>query len=229
MLKIILICIFILFLSFLSANRIELSFLNRKDVLQKLESCHLPKIKFLPKRIIKPTWGSHNGKGVDFESETWNTTICENTVGVPCFSQIYHPGPWEGRITREKNHWKTVAWKVPWLDTQTEPPAFETTFPWENQLKECIETIFPETNFLAIDFRTNGFDILPLEINGAYGLTYDFVLDKQNVIIELLHWILLRSLYGFYNMDLWIFRLVQNIQLWFHKWKTRRVPSRVWF
>lgn len=220
---------FCMFMSFLAANRVEPAFLNREYVLDTLRTCNLPFYTKHESLVIKPSWGSHNGKGVNIQSLAWNTTICEQQTQGPCFTQVYHPGPWEGRMTKENHVWKTVAWKVPWLDTQTEPPAFETSFPWEEELRKCLDSKLSSTTFLALDFRTNGFDILPLEINGAYGMTYDFVIEKKHIMVELLHWILLRSIYGFYNIDIWIFRLVENIRLWYHKWKTRRVPSRVWF
>lgn len=226
----ILLVLLVLFCSFLSANTVEPAFLNRQQLLEYvIHSCPLPLFQDSKQRVIKPVWGSHNGKGVNVESHSWTIPICEQETNGSCFAQVYHPGPWEGRLTREDHEWKITAWKVPWLDTRTDPPAIEPHFPWVEEVKYCLTRVLPQTPFLALDFRTNGFDILPLEINGAYGLTYEFVLEKKHIMMELVYWILLRSLYGFYNVDQWVFRLAQNMHLWYHKWKTRRVPSQVWF
>lgn len=213
-----------IFMCFLSANRFEPAFTSKQVLLNLLQQTFQNENQ----TVIKPVWGTHNGKGVRKKSLDWTIPICENLFQVSCYEQPYHEGPWEGRMIREFHHWKTTAWLVPWL-FNNEPPRFYAEFPWEKEVQENIMQLFPDSPFLAIDFRTNGTNVLILEINGAYGLNYDFIFDENNFAFVMFQWFVKRAIHGFFQPDLWFSRLSQIFNLWSFKYSTRSLPSQVWF
>lgn len=216
-------CLLCIFMFFLSANRFEPAFTSKQVLLNLLGQSFQNN-----ESVVKPVWGTHNGKGVQKKSSDWTIQICEKQFHVACFEQPYHAGPWEGRMVREFHHWKTVAWMVPWF-YDDDPPRIRPSFPWEKDVQKIIMELFPYSPFLAIDFRTDGTNILILEINGAYGLTYDFIFDENVFIFEMLQWFMKRMIVGALQPDLWGYRLWEILQLWKYKYSTKALPSQVWF
>ena len=147
-----------------SANSIEPAHYSKFDIVRAIEGCY-SNFTAHSKYVVKPARGSYQGYGVDFESP-YTVEDCESQTGLPCGRQPYHPGPWEARMYKSKTWHETVAWNVP----STNPHAFTTTFPWEHHLKSCIDKILPNSPCLAVDVRTDGENVLVLEVNGAFGL-----------------------------------------------------------
>ena len=181
--------------------------------------------------VIKPAHSTSVGMGVDFLSSTWTIEVCESELGVPCMKQTYHPGPWEVRLYKSRV-WdsEAVAWRVPCVLPDCEEPfPFKTVFPWQERIQSCIDRAFPNSPFLAVDLRTNGTNVLILEINGAFGMPYHWATQKGHVavIVEHYQWITQRISSGIYNLS--IENLIKLLLLGIERQAMKKVKGNIWF
>jgi hypothetical protein len=96
--------------------------------------------------------------------------------------QPYHPGPWEIRLYKSKQWYSSIAWLVPSGQNMT------LDFPWVKDLQRCIDKALPSTPFLSVDVRSNGTDLLVLEVNGTAGMPYEWTLDQTSMPLDLWNW-----------------------------------------
>jgi len=220
------------FVAFLCANKEEPVLGNKEIYLQRLKNCNVPLFQGSVQRIVKPSHATSVGMGVDFLSSTWTLEQCETLLGVPCMMQPYHPGPWEIRLYKSKV-WDahSVAWNVPCEEPLcSEPIPLKVNFSWQKKLQECIDSQFPSTDFMAVDVRSNGDDVLVLEINGAFGMPYAWATDidsKTSVIINHLHWITDRVHTGLKHLSLE--RLVALLFLGVERQLMTKTKGKIWF
>jgi len=210
------------FLLFIFCNCIEPAFQSKEKTLSSLKECNLSLKTDFDSFVIKPTYGTHGGKGVFKESSQWTLKKCEEKYG-KCMRQGYDNGPIECRIVKNGSYgWsKTVAWIVPSI----EPPAFYTEFPWEHSLKKCIEEKYEHTPFLAMDIRTDGKTFSVLEINGAFGLPLEWVIDYP-IVKNFIVWYFQRLHGGIYSL---INRFVQVLCLLCTSFMYRKLEGSMWF
>lgn len=168
------------------------------------------------------------GRGVNMETSTWTQQLCESAFGVPCMRQPYHPGPWEARLTRTDSEWdSSVAWVVP--SEHAEPAALRVQFPWERDLRICVNRTFANTPFLSMDVRTDGDDLEVLEINGAFGIPFQWSVGDVGFGQDMFRWIVSRAWAGAQHPDRWGPRAVAYAKNQLFKFQTRSQPSRYWF
>jgi hypothetical protein len=169
--------------------------------------------------------------GVDFEDWQWNLKLCEEYFQVPCIKQPYHPGSWEIRLYKSLVWEKAVGWKVPCVEPECkEPIPLLVHYSWQELLQECIDEALPHTDFVAVDVRSNGSDILLLEINGAFGMPYAWATEpdsKTSVIVQHFKWIKDRISKGIYNIN--IERLLSLICLGYERQTMKRKKGKIWF
>ena len=216
----VLVAVALLCVAFLLANAEEPAALKKSEVLARIHrQCpQLPWKKTFDAYVVKPEQGS-GGRGVNFESQ-WSLSECRAVYG-ECMRQGYHPGNVELRMLRNVNEWSAVGWYVP--SEEQEPPVFAAEFDWMPALKECIDAALPLTPFLALDIRADGDTLSLLEVNGVFGLTYDWLLNGQ-VFLELMKWLWVRILYS----SVWS-RLSAMARTAWRKFQFRNHPGRVWF
>ena len=185
--------------------------------------------------IIKPAHSTSVGMGVDFENgardDAWNQSTCETYFSVPCMKQPYHPGPWEIRLYKNTKWEKAVAWNVPCVEPLcTEPIPLLISFAWQDSLQRCIDMALPFTDFVAVDVRSNGSDVLLLEINGAFGMPYGWATEpesKTSVIIQHFNWIKDRISKGIYQMS--IERILNLLCLGLERQTMKKKAGKIWF
>jgi len=178
--------------------------------------------------VVKPVWGTSMGRGVNLESEAWTVQTCENMFQGACMRQPYHPGPWEVRITRTGSAWDpSIAWVVP--SEHAEPAALRVQFPWESELHACVERVLPRTPFLSMDVRTDGVDVEVLEVNGAFGIPFQWSVGDVGFGTDMFRWLASRTVAGAQHPSLWPTRAVAYAQNQWFKFCTRRFPFRFWF
>jgi hypothetical protein len=226
--------------SFCCANEEEPVLGHKELLLDRLEQCMEMGEHYLG-NVIKPAHSTSVGMGVDRESEHSDSTMlttrytketCEKNYNVPCMSQPYHPGPWEVRLYKS-GAWisSAVVWKVPCLPPQcTEPYPFLTRFPWQDQVESCINKALPWSPYISVDIRTNGEDVRVLEINGVFGMPYNWAATNDStytVIQDHAKWIVDRIRAGANQLS--ILRLLQLAQLGFERQFMPRGPSKIWF
>ena len=221
----------ILFLTWISsANGTDPMQLRKDHLVARLEeSCpDLPWAVGTDKHVVKPVQGTNMGKGVDMESESWTVALCETKFRVPCMRQAFHPGPWEVRVVQHDRAWdSSVAWVVP--SEASVPAALRVTFPWETRLKKCVEATFPDMPFVALDVRTSGFDIRVLEMNGAFGIPFQWTVGDVDFGSDMLRWCVSRAWEGSQHPERWIGRLASYVANQWFKFQVRQHASRFWF
>lgn len=213
-----------------SANGSEPLLLRKDTVVARLEAkCpHLPWSTAHGEFVVKPTNGTCMGRGVDKESSTWTQAVCERDFGVPCMRQAYHPGPWEVRLVRNGSHWDaSVAWVVP--SEHAEPAALRVTFPWQAELQECVQRVLPDMPFSALDVRTTGFDIRVLEVNGSFGIPFQWTVGDVSIATDMLRWMASRVWEGLQHPSRWAPRFGAFLANQMFKAKVRQKHSRFWF
>jgi hypothetical protein len=217
--------------AFLCANKEEPVLGNKEIYLQRLEQCTLPLFTQGSRSIVKPSHATSVGMGVDFHSSSWTLSKCQDLLGVPCMMQPYHPGPWEVRLYKSKEWQDSVAWNVPCEEPMcTEPIPLKVNFSWQTKLQECIDAQFPHTQFMAVDVRSNGDDVLVLEINGAFGMPYAWATDldsKTSVIVNHLRWITDRVHSGLYQLS--VERLLSLLFLGVERQLMTKTKGKIWF
>jgi hypothetical protein len=75
-------------------------------------------------------------------------------------------------------------------------------FEWTRELQQCIDAALPLTEFVAVDVRTNGTDILVLEINGVAGMPYVWTTGERSMMGELWEWLWTRYHAGVSKLNL---------------------------
>jgi len=180
---------------------------------------------------VKPAHSTSVGMGVDFLSRKWTVALCESELAVPCMLQPYHPGPWEVRLYKSVK-WdpEAVAWKVPCIQPECEEPyPFLTRFPWQSDLEARIDRAFPNSPFLAVDARTNGQDLLVLEINGALGMPYHWATQQGHtaVVLEHLRWISDRVRQGIKTLSLET--ILKLLVLGVERQIMKKIQGKIWF
>jgi hypothetical protein len=218
---------FICVLCFCCAN-IEEPVLGHKELF--LDRLSLPFIES-KQTIVKPAHSTSVGMGVDFKSSEWTRNICEDTLGVPCMEQPYHEGPWEVRLYKS-NCWdkEAVAWNVPCTPPEClEPFPFLTRFPWQKDLEDKIDQVLPHSSFLAVDARTNGRNVLVLEINGAFGMPYHWATQSGHsaVVNEHVKWFADRVRAGAKQFSLT--NLLKLLFLAIERQAMKKVKGKIWF
>jgi hypothetical protein len=205
----------------------------RKDELVSRLRAHCPNVPWRAHtdedvHVVKPVWGTSMGRGVNIESEAWTVKTCETMFEGACMRQPYHPGPWETRITRTGGEWDpAVAWVVP--SEHSEPAALRVHFPWEESLRACVEHTLPHTPFLSMDVRSNGWDVEVLEVNGAFGIPFQWSVGDVSFGVDMLRWLMSRTIAGALHPSRWPARAVAYVQNQSFKFRTRRHPFRFWF
>lgn len=221
----------LLFLGWIaSANASEPMLLRKDDLVAHLEaSCPLlPWAADSGEHVVKPVRGTNMGRGVNKESDGWTVATCEDAFNVPCMRQAFHPGPWEVRVVRNGSSWDpSVAWVVP-CERET-PAALRVHFPWEVQLQACVNDSLPDMPFVALDVRTNGTDLRVLEVNGAFGIPFQWTVGDVSFGADMLRWIVSRALDGAQHPTRWVPRLVAFLANQWFKLQVRHKPSRFWF
>ena len=148
--------------------------------------------------IVKPAHGSSVKTGVKLAQ--WSVEECQDTLGVPCIAQPYHPGPWEVRL------FKSLRWhpSVMFLAgvQEAEEKSGVANFTWIPQLQACIDRALPFTPFLSADLRTDGSSILLLEINGSAGMPYLWSTDEVSLPWEMFNWLYSRLSVGIHSLSL---------------------------
>lgn len=203
----------------------------RKDhLVARLEaSCpDLPWASAGAKNVVKPVQGTNMGRGVDMESETWTVAQCETAFKVPCMRQSFHPGPWEVRMVQHGGAWDpSVAWVVP--SEASVPAALRVSFPWEDSLKTCVESTLPEMPFVALDVRSSGRDIRVLEVNGAFGIPFQWTVGDVDFGRDMLRWCIARAWQGAQHPTRWPSRFLSYLANQWFKVQVRQHASRFWF
>lgn len=213
-----------------SANGEEPMLLRKDDLVARLQR----ECPWLPWReehdafVVKPVRGTSMGRGVDMESEAWTLHSCERAFGVQCMRQPYHSGPWEARITRNENHWDpAIAWVVP--SEHNEPAPLRVEFPWQRDLQRCVQRTFPHTPFLSMDLRSNGHDLRVLEVNGAFGIPFQWSVGDVSFGFDMFRWGVSRAWEGSQHPERWVPRGLAYVKNQLFKFQTRHHPSRFWF
>ena len=218
--------------AFLCANQEEPVLGHKEIYLDRLTPCNLKSNVSSDRKVIKPAHATSVGMGVDFNSSEWTKHQCESLLGVPCMHQTYHPGPWEVRLYKSKT-WSSsaVAWKVPCEEPLCqEPIPLQINFSWQTKVQECIDHHFPFTDFMAVDVRSDGSDSLVLEINGAFGMPYEWATDtgsKSSVITNHAQWIIDRVSAGARQLNLE--RLVSLLMLGIERQLMTKTKGKIWF
>jgi len=221
----------LLFLTWIaSANTVEPMLLRKDDLVHRLEAAcptlpwALPSGEF----VIKPVSGTNMGRGVDKESSAWTVAHCQSAFGVPCMRQDFHAGPWEVRVVRNDTEWDpSVAWVVP--SEHATPAALRVTFPWEGQLRACVKSVLPDMEFVALDVRTNGTDVRVLEVNGSFGIPFQWTVGDTSFGTDLFRWLVVRAWEGAQHPSRWVPRLAAFAANQWFKLRVRHKPSRFWF
>jgi len=188
----------------LFANKYEPKHHRKEESVGKvLEKC--PNFFFdAEKKIIKPSLYTSNGFGV------WNwksVEECEKVLGLACFSQSFHPGPFECRLYKSGTWHRTVAWHI------DSDHVFYPEFPWDAALKKCIDSLGVDA--VAVDVRTDGETLQIMEINGVFGVPYEWVITNT-LRIDLIVWFFDRVFLGFCNFQLSWRRMWQDILSIYH-------------
>lgn len=221
----------LLFLTWIaSANGVEPMMLRKDDLVHRLEAeCpHLPWAPAGTEWVVKPVQGTNMGRGVNKESESWGVARCEKDLGVACMRQAYHPGPWEVRVVRSDKGWDpSVAWVVP--SEHVTPAALRVSFPWEASLHKCVDKTLADMEFVALDVRTNGTDIRVLEVNGSFGIPFQWTVGDVSFLTDMFRWVVSRAWEGAQHPSRWIPRLVAFLMNQWFKLRVRHKPSRFWF
>ena len=169
--------------------------------------------------------------GVDFEDGVWSQNYCEEYFQVPCMKQPYHPGSWEIRLYKSVVWENSVGWKVPCVEPECkEPIPLLVHFSWQENLQECIDKALPNTHFVAVDVRSNGSDILVLEINGAFGMPYAWATEpesKTGVFVQHYRWIKDRISRGIYQIN--VERILNLICLGVERQTMNKKKGKIWF
>jgi len=223
------------FLSFLCSNKEEPVLGHKELYIDRVkQTCphlpwHTPKKDFFS--VIKPAHSTSVGMGVDFETSEWTREKCESFFSIPCMIQPYHPGPWEVRLYKSIVWEPSVAWKVPCIKPQCEEPIPHLiSFSWQKDLQACIDKAFPHTDFMAVDVRSTGNDLLVLEINGTFGMPYAWAtnpLSKTDVIVQHFKWIKDRIQHGIYSLS--IERIFNLICLGGERHLMNKKQGNIWF
>jgi hypothetical protein len=148
--------------------------------------------------IVKPAHGSSVKTGVKLAQ--WSVEMCQDYLGVPCIDQPYHPGPWEVRIF--KSHQWTPSVMFLAGVKEAEERSGIANFEWIPQLQQCIDSALPLTPFLSADIRTDGNNILLLEINGSAGMPYLWSTDEVSLPTEMFQWLYSRYKAGINTLSL---------------------------
>ena len=175
--------------------------------------------------------------GVDFEDEDeksisyWNVKKCQEYFSVPCMKQPYHPGPWEIRLYKSKTWQNATAWRVPCVEPNcVEPIPLLVNFAWQQDLQDCIDRALPFSDFVAVDVRSNGSDVLVLEINGAFGMPYAWATEHESntgIIVQHFNWIKDRISTGIYQIN--VERILNLICLCLERQTMNKKKGKIWF
>jgi hypothetical protein len=171
-------------LSFFSANDEEPALSHKKLFLERIEN-QCPNLPFLQLNtstcgaIVKPAHGTSVKVGVKLGE--WSVSQCQ-LMGSPCMEQPYHPGPWEIRLYKSKQWHSSIAWLVP------SGQNMNLDFPWIKDLQLCIDKALPLTSYLSVDVRSNGTDLLVLEVNGTAGMPYEWTLEQTSMPVDMWNW-----------------------------------------
>jgi hypothetical protein len=207
-------------LSFFSANVEEPAFSHKKLFLDRIhaECPHLPTLKLhkeMSGAIVKPAHGTSVKVGVKLGE--WSIPMCER-LGSPCIEQPYHPGPWEIRLYKSRHWYSPVSWIVPRGEN------IKIDFPWVNELQKCIDRALPLTQFLSVDVRSNGTDLLVLEVNGVAGMPFEWTLGETSLPFDMWTWFYQRYSEGINTLQ-WD-KTLKLLCLVFQRTHLRRVNSR---
>ena len=148
--------------------------------------------------IVKPAHASSVKRGVKLAD--WSREECEASMGVPCMNQAYHPGPWEVRLYKSWEWSPAIMWLAQFPSTESTNSI--ANFSWIDPLQKCIDRALPQTHFMAVDVRTNGNNVLLLEINGAAGMPYMWTSGETSLGKDFLTWMWDRFLSGMNNVTL---------------------------
>jgi hypothetical protein len=189
-------------LSFFSANEEEPSLSHKELFIQRIQA----QCPFLPwitlnnqsGAIIKPAHASSVKRGVKLGE--WSKDQCQESLQVPCMSQAYHSGPWEVRLYKSWEWSPAVMWLAQYPSTESTNSI--ANFPWIEPLQKCIDKALPQTHFMAIDVRTNGNDLLVLEVNGVAGMPYTWTSGETSLGRDFWSWMYQRFLSGLNNLSL---------------------------
>jgi hypothetical protein len=162
------------------------------------------------------------------EQDGWTVDDCKREFGVACMRQPYHKGPWEVRIVRNDTTWdSSIAWVVP--SEHDTPAALRVSFPWDDELRKCVATVLPDMKFVALDVRTNGSDVRVLEVNGSFGIPFQWTVGDVSFGTDMFRWLVARAWEGAQHPQRWVPRLVQYLANQIFKLRVRHKPSRFWF
>ena len=207
-------------LGFYSANVEEPSLSHKKLFLDRIHSqCPHLYMGLEPETcgaIVKPAHGTSVKTGVKLGQ--WSIDMCQTQLGSPCMEQPYHPGPWEIRLYKSKHWYSSIAWIVP------EGQNTKLNFPWIQELQGCIDRALPLTPFLSVDVRSNGTNLLVLEVNGTAGMPYEWTLGETSLPRDLWRWFYDRFSTGINQLQL--DKTLKLLCLVFQRSHVRRVASR---
>jgi hypothetical protein len=189
-------------LSFFSANVEEPSLSHKELFIQRIQAqCpSLPWISLEEQSgaIIKPAHASSVKRGVKLGE--WSQEECQESLQVPCMSQAYHAGPWEVRLYKSWEWSPAVMWLAQYPSTESTNSI--ANFPWLKPLQVCIDKALPQTPFMAIDVRTNGNDLLVLEVNGVAGMPYTWTSGETSLGKDFWSWMYQRFSNGLNNLSM---------------------------
>ncbi len=191
-------------LSFFSANAEEPSLSHKELFIQRIQAqCPtLPWVSLEEKQcgaIIKPAHASSVKRGVKLGE--WSPEECEKSLQVPCMSQAYHAGPWEVRLYKSWEWSPAIMWLAQ-FPSSTEDINSIANFSWIRPLQACIDKALSETYFMAVDVRTNGHDVLVLEVNGVAGMPYTWTSGETSLGSDFWSWVYQRFQKGLTNLTI---------------------------
>jgi len=198
-------------LSFFSANAEEPSLSHKELFIQRIQA-QCPSLPWITLEnqsgaIIKPAHASSVKRGVKLGE--WSQAECQDTLNVPCMSQAYHAGPWEVRLYKSWEWSPAIMWLAQFPSTESTNSI--ANFTWLKPLQHCIDKALPNTHFMAVDVRTNGDDILVLEVNGVAGMPYTWTSGETSLGSDFWSWLYYRFLSGLNNLS--VDRLIKILLL----------------
>ena len=126
---------------------------------------------------MKPDAGTSGSAGVGAETHAWTRDVCAAAAGVPCMRQPRHPGPVEVRLVKSGAWEEPVCFVAGWRDRATDAPAWACDPPWTHAVQRAIDDAVGEP-CVSVDVRADGTSYLILEVNGVWGIGYEWVLGR---------------------------------------------------
>lgn len=172
--------------------------------------------------IIKPDAGTSGSAGVGRETHAWTLALCETVTRGPCMRQPRHPGPIEVRLV------KSGAWETPvcfiagWESKTDDAPAWECDPPWRTDVQRAVDAALHEP-CVSVDVRADSDSFLILEVNGVWGIGYDWVLGHAPW-----RWVVSRIVLGVCALVLHPLRCARSARDFARKIQSRRSLARHW-